>query len=57
MGCDIMKAAKLGGSNGLIEKRLLILGLDNAGKTSILLQMKENTFMPQSVPTIGLNIE
>ena len=51
-----MKATKLGGSN-LIEKRLLILGLDNAGKTSILLQMKENTFMSQSVPTIGLNIE
>jgi len=36
---------------------VLLLGLDNAGKTSILLQMKEQTFMPSAVPTIGLNIE
>ena len=57
MGCDIIKATKLGNGSDLTEKRILILGLDNAGKTSILLQMKENTFMPQSVPTIGLNIE
>ena len=57
MGCDIIKATKLGNGSELTEKRILILGLDNAGKTSILLQMKENTFMPQSVPTIGLNIE
>ena len=33
------------------------MGLDNAGKTSILLQFKENMFMESSVPTIGLNIE
>ena len=57
MGCDIIKATKLGNGSELTEKRILILGLDNAGKTSILLQIKENTFMPQSVPTIGLNIE
>lgn len=53
-----MKVARRGGSkNNLTEKRILILGLDNAGKTSILLQLKENEFMPKSVPTIGLNIE
>ena len=57
MGCDIMKARLSSKNSGLIEKRILLLGLDNAGKTSILLQMKENSFMPQSVPTIGLNIE
>lgn len=57
MGCDIMKVARGGGNSGLTEKRILMLGLDNAGKTSILLQFKENSFMPQSVPTIGLNIE
>ena len=34
-----------------------MLGLDNAGKTSLLIQFKENTFTPASVPTIGLNIE
>ena len=57
MGCDLMKARKSNAPSGLIEKRILMLGLDNAGKTSILLQSKENSFMPQSVPTIGLNIE
>ena len=51
-----MKAGK-GGRSGLIEKRILLLGLDNAGKTSILLHFKENSFMPSSVPTVGLNIE
>ena len=61
MGCDLSKVVKKG-KNGLfedskIEKRLLLLGLDNAGKTSILLQFKENMFMEASVPTIGLNIE
>ena len=57
MGCDLMKIRKGQSTSGLIEKRILMLGLDNAGKTSILLQLKENSFMPQSVPTIGLNIE
>ena len=55
MGCKI--GGLRGGKSGLTEKRILMLGLDNAGKTSILLQLKENQFMPQSVPTIGLNIE
>jgi len=46
MGCDIMKARLGGKGSGLIDKRILLLGLDNAGKTSILLQMKENQFLP-----------
>ena len=45
MGCDIIKGKRSHGA-GLTEKRILILGLDNAGKTSILLQLKENSFMP-----------
>ena len=39
------------------EKRVLLLGLDNAGKTSVLLQFKEQTFTASNVPTVGLNIE
>ena len=63
MGCDvseIMKKKGLGGGPQYTEKqekRVLLLGLDNAGKTSILIQLKENTFTQASVPTIGLNIE
>lgn len=55
MGCDIMKGVR--GSINLIEKRILLLGLDNAGKTSILNHMQEQNFRAQSVPTIGLSIE
>lgn len=44
MGCDMsfIKKAKLGKGGGstvddeIYEKRILLLGLDNAGKTSIL---------------------
>lgn len=60
MGCDISnfgKKALSGTSVEIPEKRILLLGLDNAGKTSILIQYKEKMFMPTAVPTIGLNIE
>ena len=64
MGCD-MSFLKKGGKNlgidsngeGVIsEKRILLLGLDNAGKTSILYQMRDKEFKT-TVPTVGLNIE
>lgn len=60
MGCDISNFGKkhlASASLEVPEKRILLLGLDNAGKTSILIQFKEKTFMPTAVPTIGLNIE
>ena len=46
--------AKLFGSNQ--EVRLLILGLDNAGKTTILYQMQLGE-AKTTVPTLGFNIE
>ena len=59
MGCDISfgKSQRFSSKVEQPEKRILLLGLDNAGKTSILIQFKEQTFMPTAVPTIGLNIE
>ena len=33
-----------------------MLGLDNAGKTSLMYRMKDNAFS-QTVPTVGLNME
>ncbi|XP_061179785.1 E3 ubiquitin-protein ligase TRIM23-like [Saccostrea echinata] len=39
-----------------IEMRVVILGLDEAGKTSILFKLKENEFIT-TIPTIGFNVE
>ena len=39
-----------------IEMRVVTLGLDGAGKTSILFKLKQNEFV-QTIPTIGFNVE
>lgn len=39
-----------------IEMRVVTLGLDDAGKTSILFKMKQNEFIT-TIPTIGFNVE
>ena len=48
MGCDLPKLIAKGRTGGkdnegnqLIDKKILLLGLENAGKTSLLLQYKE----------------
>ena len=63
MGCDISFLKKNrgldieGSADGVAyEKRVLLLGLDNAGKTSILFQLRDKEFK-ETVPTVGLNIE
>jgi len=38
------------------DVRVLILGLDNAGKTTILYRMQMGTLI-QTLPTVGLNVE
>lgn len=38
------------------NKKVLFLGLDNAGKSTILFQMKDSSFK-ETVPTVGLNVE
>jgi len=38
------------------ERRILMLGLDAAGKTTVLYQLKLSQQV-QSVPTIGFNVE
>ncbi|XP_073968878.1 E3 ubiquitin-protein ligase TRIM23-like [Rhodnius prolixus] len=40
-----------------IEMRVVALGLDGAGKTSILFKLKQNEFMSCRSPTIGFNVE
>lgn len=39
-----------------MKAKILMLGLDNAGKTTILYQMKLNEAV-SSVPTVGFNVE
>ncbi|KAH7816012.1 Arf1i [Monocercomonoides exilis] len=41
---------------GKTEKRILMFGLDAAGKTSILYKLKLNEFI-RTIPTIGFNVE
>ena len=65
MGCDMSfiskaKHARDGDETAAggeaFEKRILLLGLDNAGKTSLLYFMRDAQFK-DTVPTVGLNIE
>ncbi|CCH58991.1 hypothetical protein TBLA_0B01480 [Henningerozyma blattae CBS 6284] len=54
MGNSISKAlSKLFGSR---EMKILMLGLDNAGKTTILYKLKLNT-VKAAAPTVGFNVE
>ncbi|XP_025109745.1 E3 ubiquitin-protein ligase TRIM23-like isoform X2 [Pomacea canaliculata] len=39
-----------------IEMRVVMLGLDGAGKTCILLKLKKNEFV-KTIPTLGFNVE
>ena len=48
--------AKLLNSLSDMKAKILMLGLDNAGKTTILYQMKLNETVA-SVPTVGFNVE
>lgn len=64
MGCDISFIKKgvstlkdaSSDDNEIHEKRILLLGLDNAGKTTLLFQLRDKSYK-QVVPTVGLNIE
>ena len=59
MGCNLSKKALTGGGEGGdpdADKKVLFLGLDNAGKSTLLFQMRDNQFQ-ETVPTVGLNVE
>lgn len=38
------------------DRKVLFLGLDNAGKSTLMFQFKDNKFR-DTVPTVGLNVE
>jgi small GTP-binding protein len=58
MGCNISKKtlSEATGGDPDNDKKVLFLGLDNAGKSTLLFQMRDNTFK-DTVPTVGLNVE
>lgn len=57
MGCLSFKSSKLKKlQEDNIKRKILMVGLDGAGKTSILQRLKLNEFV-KTVTTIGLNVE
>ena len=56
MGQFITKLKNVLSGLGTQESKILMLGLDGAGKTSVLYKLKLNEYL-QSVPTIGFNCE
>lgn len=61
MGCNLTKNnfKTLAGGKGEeanSEKKVLFLGIDNAGKSTLLFQMRDQQFK-ETVPTVGLNVE
>jgi small GTP-binding protein len=58
MGCNLSKnnLKQAVGANAATEKKVLFLGIDNAGKSTLLFQMRDEQFK-ETVPTVGLNVE
>lgn len=63
MGCNLSKnnlkqalGGKAGATSTESDKKVLFLGIDNAGKSTLLFQMKDQQFK-DTVPTVGLNVE
>ena len=59
MGCNLSQLRKLkeaAKNDEASNKKVLFLGLDNAGKSTLLFQLKDKAFR-DTVPTVGLNVE
>ena len=56
MGCPLFKPKLKALENSRIKRKILLVGLDGAGKTTTLYQLKLNEFL-ETVTTIGLNVE
>ena len=59
MGCNLSQLRKMkdaASNDESTNKKVLFLGLDNAGKSTLLFQLKDKQFR-DTVPTVGLNVE
>jgi GTPase SAR1 family protein len=53
----LLMSKLFGGLFGNTEVRVLILGLDNAGKTTILYKLYAPNRVIRTMPTLGFNVE
>jgi len=58
MGCNLSKSNLKSALStpSPSDKKVLFLGIDNAGKSTLLFQMRDQSFK-ETVPTVGLNVE
>ena len=59
MGCNLSQLRQMkdaAKNDESANKKVLFLGLDNAGKSTLLFQLKDKEFK-DTVPTVGLNVE
>eukprot|EP01016_Furgasonia_blochmanni_P004209 TRINITY_DN11628_c0_g1_i2.p1 TRINITY_DN11628_c0_g1~~TRINITY_DN11628_c0_g1_i2.p1 ORF type:complete len:209 (-),score=19.65 TRINITY_DN11628_c0_g1_i2:189-815(-) len=56
MGCLVFRSKLKAMEDMQIKRKILLIGLDGAGKTTILYQLKLEKYI-STVPTIGLNVE
>ena len=58
MGCNLgqLRKMKEATADANADKKVLFWGLDNAGKSTIMFQFKNEKYQ-DTVPTVGLNVE
>jgi ADP-ribosylation factor 1/2 len=57
MGCPIFKSKYLPALPDVVKKKIVIVGLESSGKSTILNYFKFKQFIPEVQPTLGVSIE
>lgn len=57
MGCPIFKSKYLPAPPDVVKKKIVLVGLESSGKSTILNYFKFKQFIPEVQPTLGVSIE